>query len=113
MTGTGAGQAELREEGPDGVVRYYRYAHNEYAQITAELGLVGLSLLAILLVALGRLLWSAGATSRMPEAWAGVVAGTTAFTVHSSLDFVWHLPAIVLTGLLFIGAVLPSHPDVE
>ena len=45
----------------------FRYAHNEYIQVAAELGLVGLSLLAILLVALGRLLWSARATSPMPR----------------------------------------------
>jgi hypothetical protein len=113
VTGTGAGLAELRGKGPDGVTRYFRYAHNEYVQIAAELGLVGLSFLAILLVALGRLLWSAGATCRLPGAWAGVVAGAAAFAVHSGFDFVWHLPAVVLTVVLLIGAVLPSRPGVE
>jgi O-antigen ligase len=35
------------------------YVHNEYLQIAAELGLVGLVLLALLLVAIACLLWRA------------------------------------------------------
>jgi hypothetical protein len=42
-----------------------------------------------------------------------VVAGAAAFAVHSGFDFVWHLPAVVLTVVLLIGAVLPSRPGVE
>jgi hypothetical protein len=108
LTGTGPGQAELRWRGSDGVIRFFGYAHNEYVQSAAELGLVGLTLLAILLVALARLLWSARAAAPDPAAWAGAVAATAAFAVHSSFDFIWHLPAVVLTVLLLTGAVLPA-----
>jgi O-antigen ligase len=59
LTGAGPGQADLRSRGADGGTRIFGYAHNEYAQVAAELGLVGLALLAVLLVALGRLLWRA------------------------------------------------------
>jgi len=31
-----------------------------------------------------------------------------AFAVHSGFDFVWHLPAVVLTVMLLLGAVLPA-----
>jgi len=108
LTGAGPGQADLRWKGPDGATRFFGYAHNEYAQLAAELGLVGLMLLAVLLVAFARLLWRARATSPAAAAWAGVVAATTAFAVHSSFDFVWHLPAVVLTVMLLAGAVLPA-----
>jgi O-Antigen ligase len=108
FTGAGPGQADLRWEGRDGVTRFFVYAHNEYLQIAAELGLVGLTLLGALLVALARLLWSTRATSSSGAVWAGVVAATAAFAVQSSFDFVWHLPAVLLTVLLLAGLVLPA-----
>jgi hypothetical protein len=110
LTGTGSGHADLRWKGLDHGTQLFAYVHNEYLQVTAELGLVGLVLLTILLVATARLLGRARATGRSGATWAGVVAATAAFAVHSSFDFVWHLPAIVLTVTVLVGAVLPA-PD--
>jgi hypothetical protein len=76
--------------------------------VVAELGLVGLTLLGALLVALARLLWSTRATSSSGAVWAGVVAATAAFAAQSSFDFVWHLPAVLLTVLLLAGLILPA-----
>jgi O-Antigen ligase len=103
VTGTGPGQADLRWKEYDHGAQLFAYVHNEYAQVAAELGLVGLVLLAILLVAIARLLWRARTTGRAGATWAGVAAATAAFAVHSSFDFVWHLPAIVLTVMLLVG----------
>jgi hypothetical protein len=110
LTGTGPGHADLRWRGHDHGAQLFAYVHNEYLQVAAELGLVGLVLLAILLVAIARLLWRARATGRSGATWAGVVAAAAAFAVHSGFDFVWHLPAIVLTVTLLVGAALPA-PD--
>jgi hypothetical protein len=110
LTGAGPGQADLRSREADGGTRIFGYAHNEYAQVAAELGLVGLALLVVLLVALGRLLWRARAADPPVVGWAGVVAATAAFVVHSGFDFVWHLPAVVLTVTLLAGVILPA-PD--
>jgi O-antigen ligase len=110
LTGAGPGRADLRSRGADGGTRFYGYAHNEYAQVAAEFGLVGLALLAILLVAFARLLWRARATGPPVVGWAGVVAATAAFAVHSGFDFVWHLPAVLLTVMLLVGAIVPA-PD--
>jgi O-antigen ligase len=74
----------LREHSRDGragpadgggyVRRFSGYAHNEYLQVAAEIGLVGLVLLAVLLVALASLLWGARATSGWARAWPRVNA---------------------------------------
>jgi hypothetical protein len=69
---------------------------------------VGLVLLALLLVAIACLLWRARATGRPGATWAGAVAAAAAFATHSGFDFVWHLPAIVLTVTLLVGAALPA-----
>ena len=111
LTGAGPGHADLRWKGQGRGSQVFAYVHNEYAQAAAEFGLVGLVLLAVLLVAVAGLLWSARPSGRARATWAGVVAATLAFAVHSGFDFVWHLPAIVLTVTLLVGAVIPS-PDI-
>jgi len=108
LTGAGPGHTDLRWEGQDHVTHVFAYAHNEYAQVAADLGLVGLMLLAVLLVAFARLLWSARATGPAGTTWAGAVAAAAAFAVHSGFDFVWHLPAVVLSVTLLAGVVLPA-----
>jgi hypothetical protein len=110
LTGTGPGHADLRWKGHDHGAQLFAYVHNEYLQVATELGLVGLVLLAVLLVAIARLLWRARPTGRSGATWAGVVAAAAAFAVHSGFDFVWHLPAIVLTVTLLVGVALPG-PD--
>jgi hypothetical protein len=78
----------------------------------ADLGLVGLVLVAVLLAALARLLWRSRPVGSARGPWAGVVAAAVAFAVHGGLDFVWHLPAVVLAVTVLAGtAVPPPAPD--
>jgi O-Antigen ligase len=111
LAGAGPGHADLRWNQPGGGIQFFAYAHNEYAQVAAELGLSGLALLAVLLAAIARALWRARSTTPSEAAWAGVVAATVAFAVHSGFDFVWHLPAVVVAVTLLVGAVLPAPED--
>jgi O-antigen ligase len=108
LTGTGPGQAHLQWEGQGHGTQLFAYVHNEYLQVAAELGLVGLVLLALLLVAIARLLWRARTTGRPGATWAGAAAAAAAFATHSGFDFVWHLPAVVLAVTLLVGAALPA-----
>lgn len=108
LTGTGPGHAHLRWEGQGHGIQLFAYVHNEYLQIAAELGLVGLVLLVVLLAAVARLLWPARPTGRAGATWAGAAAAAAAFATHSGFDFVWHLPAVVLTVALLVGAALPA-----
>ena len=67
-------------EGRDHGSQLYAYVHNEYVQVAAELGLVGLALLAVLLAAMARLLWRARPTGDAGATWAGVVAAPAPWT---------------------------------
>ncbi|MEO6500895.1 MAG: O-antigen ligase family protein, partial [Jatrophihabitantaceae bacterium] len=86
----------------------YRYAHNEYLQVLAELGIVGGLLLATLLATVLRRLWqrrwTGGAVS------AGALAAITALALHAGFDFVWHIPAIPLVAAALVGLASPESP---
>ncbi|HJQ01004.1 MAG TPA: O-antigen ligase family protein [Jatrophihabitans sp.] len=86
----------------------YRYAHNEYLQVLAELGIVGGLLLAVLLVLTFRRLYQAQLSGTAISA--GALAAAAALTVHAGFDFVWHIPAIPLLAAALVGLALPESP---
>lgn len=90
-----------------------RYVHNEYLQVLAELGFVGLALLIVLLASLAWAVWRGRPHAPSTAVWAGAAAGLAALAVHSALDFLWHLPAIPLAGAVLAGLVLPTAIDQE
>jgi hypothetical protein len=90
-----------------------RYAHNEYLQVLAELGFVGLALLVVLLASLAWTIWRGRRHAPSTATWAGAAAGLAALAVHSALDFLWHLPAIPLAGAGLAGLLLPTAIDQE
>ncbi|GAB1509044.1 O-antigen ligase family protein [Actinophytocola sp. KF-1] len=101
VTGAGPGLARLvlaREQGGTAV---YLFAHNEYVQLLAELGLVGGLLLAAFLVLVLRRLWGD------PRA-AGALAAVAALALHAGFDFVWHVPAVPLLAAAFAGVATGS-----
>ena len=111
ITGAGPGQAVLRWAGPDGQVLQARYAHDEYLQMAAETGLVGLALVLVLLATVGRSVWRGRAGPAPPEVWAGAVAGLVALGIHSAFDFLWHVPVIPLVGALLVGVTLHQRSE--
>ncbi len=111
LTGVGPGNAELSWDRSDGAVLVARFAHNEYLQTLAELGVVGLVLLLTLLAAIGRDVRRACPPAVSPPLRAGVAAGLVALGVHGLLDFGWHLPAIWLTGALLVGIATTNQGD--
>lgn len=97
LTGTGPGQADLRWRDGAGVAHAIAFAHNEYVQVAAELGLIGAVLLVALLVAVG-------VAVRRDAAGTAVLA---AVAVAAALDFGWHLPAVPLLTAALLGLALP------
>jgi hypothetical protein len=77
-----------------------RDAHSFYLETLAELGTVGLVLVALLFVVpLG-----VGLFVRREAFLPGVLAAFAAFVVHAGVDWDWELGAVTLTAL-FLGAV--------
>jgi hypothetical protein len=133
LTGAGPGLRSLTWRSPDGV-RIFGYAHNEYLQLLATLGLLGLVLLLAGLAAIGVLLRqhrSAGAAAEgtaegTADGAADGAAGhsnpvallpTTAaaavsvvLLVSMTTDFIGHFPSLVLTAAAVVGCAAPVRP---
>lgn len=112
LTGTGPDRAVLTWVQHDRRVTS-RYVHNEYLQVLAELGFVGLALLVVLLASLAWTVRRGRPHAPSTAVWAGAAAGLAALATHSALDFLWHLPAIPLAGAALAGLVLPTAIDQE
>jgi O-antigen ligase len=112
LTGTGPDRAVLTWTQDNRRVTS-RYVHNEYLQVLAELGFVGLALLVVLVASLAWTVWRGRPHAPSTAIWAGAAAGLAALAVHSALDFLWHLPAIPLAGAVLAGLILPTALDQE
>lgn len=100
ITGAGPSLPTLTQESATGAV-VFRYAHNEYLQVLAELGAVGGLLLAVLLVMV--LLRLHRAPPPQAAVRAGALAAVTALAVQAGFDFIWHIPAIPLVAAALVG----------
>ena len=76
-----------------------------------ELGLVGLLGFAALVGGVGVAARRA-AHSGSPLA-AGLVAGTTVWLLHATIDWDWQLPAVTLPAILMAGALVAISEDVS
>jgi hypothetical protein len=103
LIGVGAGgfQAEWLRERPfrEGV----RDAHSLYLETAAELGIVGLALLALLFGGI------AAAARRALPALAGSVAALAAWALHAGLDWDWEMPALTLVAIVLAGHLLAGR----
>ena len=79
-----------------------RDAHSLYLETPAELGLVGLVLLAALVGAVG----VGAARARLPAA----TAALSVWALHAAVDWDWEMPALTLVAIALAGLVLTS-PD--
>jgi hypothetical protein len=86
------------------------FAHNDYAQVLAEAGLVGGGVIAAFVWTLGRSLWrfcherTAGGRLVDSAAW-GALAGAAA---HSIFDWNMHAPANAFLACVIVGLALSS-----
>ena len=101
LLGTGAGQLELAWTTPDGRALRAEFVHNEYLELVATHGALGLAAFA----AAGVVLWR----RRRPE-HDGALAALAVIGVHSAFDFVWHVPVIPLAAALLLGLCVRGAP---
>ena len=92
------------------------YAHNDYLQVFAETGVVGLAFVTWMLVLLGRRVVHALSSPTNPEArftivW--LVVGMTAALIHSVADFGLRIPGVgfMFTALLAIFVRVSADPS--
>jgi hypothetical protein len=83
-------------------------AHSLELQTLAELGLVGLALLAAFIA--GIVLAARSAHRAAPEVAAGAIAGLVVYAVHSPLDWDWQMPALTFVAMILGGALLAFDP---
>lgn len=107
VTGAGPGLSSLSWHSPAGGVRVFGYAHNEYLQLLAGLGVLGLGLLLAGLLAVATLLVRHRPCRPLTFAGAAV---SIALLVSMTLDFTGHFPAIVLTAAAVVGCAVPVQP---
>jgi hypothetical protein len=79
-------------------------AHSLPLQTAAELGLVGLALLAAFLA--GMALAARAAHRFAPLVAAGPTAGFAAWLAHAPLDWDWQMPAVTLIAIVLAGMLL-------
>jgi O-antigen ligase len=106
LTGAGPGRVVLSWQDGDGQRLVAQYAHNEYLQTWAELGLIGLVLVLALGLAVARHIRTAGP---LDPAAAAAAAGLAAVALHSSMDFLWHIPAIPLVCAALVAVACPPR----
>jgi hypothetical protein len=117
-TGVGPGPFAASWTAPDGETLTAQYTHNEYLQLTAQEGAVGVGAMILGLGGIVCLAWRRRPRCRRwaptteLSRWAGGAAALSALALHSGFDFLWHIPLIPLLGAAFAGIVL-AHPTRE
>jgi O-antigen ligase len=117
IAGAGPGLRQLSWRAPDGSLRVFAYAHDEYLQLFAELGLIGLICLIGCAISLVRLLVRARPAARYRRAlgyrwtavgyrWALGIAAVLCTAVSVAFDFTGHFPAITLTTAVLVGCAV-------
>lgn len=97
------------------VINFYDYAHNDYVQFAAESGILGLTLLGVIVV------WSLAVAllaqyRRRDPLMRGLsfasIMGVTAILIHSSVDFNLQIPANALLFMVLLAfAWIALHLD--
>jgi O-antigen ligase len=117
--GTGAGSfySTFSTYRPPEIAGYYDHAHNDYAEIASDLGLLGSGMLAALvLLTFGvslKVLYQR--RSSLPRGIAfGAMMSIVALAIHSSVDFNLQIPAnamsfVMILALAWVAAKLPSQ----
>jgi O-antigen ligase len=79
-------------------------AHSLPLQTAAELGLIGLALLAVFLAGVG--FAAADALRTAPALAAGPLAGFVVYVAHAPLDWDWEMPAVTLIAVVLAGLLI-------
>ena len=115
VTGVGPSHLVIEWRDGDGQLVSAQQTHNEYLQLAAEEGVVAP---ALVVAGLAVVAWAlAGRVRRRGRGYAldwlaaGALAGLAALSVHSTFDFVWHVPVVPIVVAALVGAALHRGPS--
>ncbi len=97
--GLGGFEAAFRPFQPAHISGWFDYAHNDVLQWLVETGVVGLSVLAIIISGLAR-------KARLSTERIALYAGLAALCIVALGDFSWHIPATQIVLAFYIGVLL-------
>ena len=110
LVGVGPGPFATSWRSGDGTVMTAEYTHNEYLQLAAQQGVVGIAAGIAALFPLVRAIAKRPprqrSSIRSRAIRAGPLAGLVALALHSGFDFLWHIPVLPLLGAILAGAAL-------
>ncbi len=86
-------------------------AHSLYVETLAELGIVGALLLAAFLAAVAGGVVAAVRAGPRDAVVAAAVPAVVAFFVHAAFDWDWESPALAITALVLVAALLQPRLD--
>jgi len=107
LRGGGSGSFEVEWRREREIDEAVGDAHSLPLETAAELGLIGLALLAALVGAVAlaaRRSWRAD-----PSLTSGMAAALTVWGVHTCLDWDWEMPALTLVAVVLAGALLAAE----
>lgn len=114
--GSGAFSRAFPYYQPESLWGFYRYAHSDWLQYLAELGLVGI----ILLAALGAGAVSSAAQPNAPVSLLrsgrktrGIILALYGLAIHACIDFPLHIPAITFLAAAWIGLLRSPNQRAE
>jgi hypothetical protein len=93
------------------VAEFATDAHSLPLQVLAELGVIGLALLAAFLA--GVAVAAARALRTAAAAAAGPIAAVTTYIAHAPLDWDWQMPALTLVAIVLAGTLLAALGSAE
>lgn len=89
-----------------------RWVHHGYLQVAVELGAVGLALVVALATWIGAQLFHQA--RRCPNRAAWGAAAMVVIGVHASVDYVWHVPAVMVVFALVLGtSTAPAGTELD
>jgi O-antigen ligase len=110
LFGVGPGRVDLTWTGAWLATMHVAYAHDEYLQVLDEAGAVGGVVVLLGFGAIAISLWRARRTIDNAVAFS-CIGALVALGVHSSMDFLWHIPLIPIVGAALIALLFPPTRD--
>lgn len=107
LRGIGPGQFAVRN--PVSSDADLRWAHHGYLQVAAEYGLLGLLLVVAVIGWVWATLWSTAV--HRPASASLTAAAVTIVGLHAAVDYVWHLPPVLVVMFTLFGAGTSSTPQ--